>query len=263
MSVWYSNSVWNATMPYSNSRIVASVLIREGPSRETRSSAFLEKFFHAIDAVLNRVVCHVDNVVQQKLKRESHKKSGLLSVVVHAWQIPLGQHRSSSHLLKLDTFTISLLAHKNSRNMLRHIVLVMPETFGIIEVEGGKEMDVDWTMVCVLPSPFNLLHKRILLMSATAAIHVDPMDLDEHPGYRAIDVQTRSDGLTAYLVLAGKPSFVFRDDIEKLLLNVDYETCKLVHKKSCVLLTHLAHLKVTGFIWRSLTHHLLVMKFQS
>ena len=75
-------------------------------------------------------------------------------------------------------------------------------------------------------------------MSDTTAIHVDPMDLDEFPGYRAIDVQTRPDGLTAYLVLAGKPSFVFGDDIEKLLLNVDYDTCKFIHKQSCVLLTH-------------------------
>ena len=74
------------------------------------------------------------------------------------------------------------------------------------------------------------------------------MDLDECPGYRAVDVQTRPDGLTAYLVLAGKPSKVFGEDVEKLLLNVDYETCKLIHEKSCVLLTRLAHLKVTGFI---------------
>jgi hypothetical protein len=66
-----------------------------------------------------------------------------------------------------------------------------------------------------------------VVMSDTAAIHVDLMDFDKFPGYRAIDVRTRPDGLSAYLVLAGKPSCVFGDDIEKLLLNVDYETCKL------------------------------------
>ena len=87
-------------------------------------------------------------------------------------------------------------------------------------------------------------------MSGTGspAIHVDQMVLDEHPGYRAIDIQPRPDGLTAHLVLASKPSSVFGEDIEKLLLSVDYETCKLIHTKSCVLLTHLGHLKVTGFI---------------
>lgn len=85
-------------------------------------------------------------------------------------------------------------------------------------------------------------------MSDTTAIHVDPMDLDDFPGYRAIDVLPRPDGLTAYLVLAGKPSHVFGDDIEKLLLNVNYETCMLIHKQSCVLLTHLVRFKVIGFI---------------
>ena len=71
-----------------------------------------------------------------------------------------------------------------------------------------------------------------------------PMDLDECPGYRAIDVQTRPDGLTAYLVFAGKLSEDFGGDIEKLWLNVDYETCELIRKQ--ILYSTYAS-KVTGF----------------
>jgi len=64
----------------------------------------------------------------------------------------------------------------------------------------------------------------LLTRNDIAAIHVDPKVLDGCPGYRAINVQTRPDGLTAYLVLGGKPCNVFGADIRQLSLNVDYET---------------------------------------
>ena len=67
----------------------------------------------------------------------------------------------------------------------------------------------------------------LLTRSGTVAIYVDPKVLDGCPGYRATNVQTRPDGLTAHLVLGGKPCNVFGDDIEQLLLKVDYETSKL------------------------------------
>ncbi len=67
----------------------------------------------------------------------------------------------------------------------------------------------------------------LLTRRDTVAIYVDPKVLDGCPGYRATNVQTRPDGLTAHLVLGGKPCNVFGDDIEQLLLNVDYETSKL------------------------------------
>ena len=67
----------------------------------------------------------------------------------------------------------------------------------------------------------------LLTRSDTAAIHVDPKVLDGCPGYKAVHVQPRPDGLTAYLVLGGRPCNVFGGDIEQLLLNVDYETSTL------------------------------------
>ena len=73
-------------------------------------------------------------------------------------------------------------------------------------------------------SSYSAVGRRFPRHSKRTAMHIDPEVLDGCPGYRAINVQTRSDGLTAYLVLAGKPSNIFGDDIEQLLLKVDYET---------------------------------------
>ena len=56
------------------------------------------------------------------------------------------------------------------------------------------------------------------------AIYVDPTVLDSCPGYIATNVEVRRDGLTADLVLGGKPCNVFGNDIKKLSLSVVHET---------------------------------------
>ena len=57
-----------------------------------------------------------------------------------------------------------------------------------------------------------------------SAVYVDPSVLDACPGYIATNVEVRRDGLTADLVLGGKPCNVFGNDIQKLSLSVVYET---------------------------------------
>jgi alpha-glucosidase len=56
------------------------------------------------------------------------------------------------------------------------------------------------------------------------AEYVDPAVLDACPGYTATNVKVQRDGLTADLVLGGKPCNVFGNDIQKLSLSVVYET---------------------------------------
>ena len=59
-----------------------------------------------------------------------------------------------------------------------------------------------------------------------SAVYVDPSVLDACPGYIATNVKVQRDGLTADLVLGGKPCNVFGNDIQKLSLSVVYETGK-------------------------------------
>ena len=56
------------------------------------------------------------------------------------------------------------------------------------------------------------------------AEYVNPTVLDACPGYIATNVEARREGLTADLVLGGKPCNVFGNDIQKLSLSVVYET---------------------------------------
>jgi len=60
--------------------------------------------------------------------------------------------------------------------------------------------------------------------TSVSAIQVDPNALNACSGYSATNVETRRDGLTADLVLLPNPCNVFGDDIQKLSLNVIYET---------------------------------------
>jgi len=69
----------------------------------------------------------------------------------------------------------------------------------------------------------------LLALLQTSSILVDAADVDPSilqacPGYKATNVKARRDGLTADLVLGGKACNVFGEDIQKLRLNVDYET---------------------------------------
>lgn len=65
-----------------------------------------------------------------------------------------------------------------------------------------------------------------LLGAATlaSANYTDPNVLDACPGYKATGVSTVGPKLTANLVLAGKACNVYGKDIEKLKLEVTYET---------------------------------------
>ena len=63
-----------------------------------------------------------------------------------------------------------------------------------------------------------------LLVAHVSTVYVDPAVLDACPGYTATNVEVQHDGLTADLVLHGKPCSVFGDDIQKLTLSVVYET---------------------------------------
>ena len=76
--------------------------------------------------------------------------------------------------------------------------------------------------------PFASMRRTAVFLFTAAvsvsAIQVDPGVLDACPGYSAMNVKTRNDGLTADIVLLANPCNVFGDDIQKLSLNVTYET---------------------------------------
>ena len=57
-----------------------------------------------------------------------------------------------------------------------------------------------------------------------SANYTDPNVLDACPGYKATGVISSGPKLTANLVLAGKACNVYGPDIEKLKLEVTYET---------------------------------------
>jgi alpha-glucosidase len=52
-------------------------------------------------------------------------------------------------------------------------------------------------------------------------------DISSCPGYKASDVHTSQNSLTATLALAGAPCNIYGTDIEDLVLSVQYETSKL------------------------------------
>ena len=64
----------------------------------------------------------------------------------------------------------------------------------------------------------------LTLSAAQFGTTVDPSVLDACPGYEATDVKTTANGITAGLVLAGKSCNVFGEDVERLSLEVTYET---------------------------------------
>ncbi|KAH9483447.1 putative alpha/beta-glucosidase agdC [Psilocybe cubensis] len=63
------------------------------------------------------------------------------------------------------------------------------------------------------------------------ATFVDPCVLEACPGYAASNVKVRHDGLSADLVLAGEACNVFGNDVQRLSLNVTYETDDRLHVK--------------------------------
>jgi hypothetical protein len=67
-------------------------------------------------------------------------------------------------------------------------------------------------------------HDFCFLGVYVSAVYVDPTVLDACPGYIATNVEVQRDGLTADLVLGGKPCNVFGIDLQKLSLSVVYET---------------------------------------
>lgn len=105
-----------------------------------------------------------------------------------------------------------------------------------------------------------LVVSTLILTNVLAAV-VDPKLLDSCPGYKAIGVQTRPNGLSAELVLGEKPCNIFGDDINRLLLNVVYETSMPFQSK--IFDYKLRSWKTTEFMSKLLLHPFLDMKFQS
>lgn len=67
----------------------------------------------------------------------------------------------------------------------------------------------------VIASPFSPLYPRQNSTSNSTC-----------PGYRASDVKTTANGLTAKLTLAGTPCNLYGIDLEDLTLTVEYQTGK-------------------------------------
>ena len=77
-----------------------------------------------------------------------------------------------------------------------------------------------------LSTAFLALGQLVVLAQAA---RVDPKVLDACPGYKAQNVHSLGPKLTADLVLAGKACDVFGKDIQKLKLEVTYETSPSPH----------------------------------
>ncbi|KAI0344944.1 alpha-glucosidase [Trametopsis cervina] len=71
----------------------------------------------------------------------------------------------------------------------------------------------------------------LVYASVVWANYTDPTVLDACPGYKATAVSTHGNTLTANLALAGKGCNVYGTDIEKLKLEVTYETKARIHVK--------------------------------
>ena len=78
------------------------------------------------------------------------------------------------------------------------------------------------------PSGRRLAAFAVLAATLGSATHTDPKVLDACPGYKATSVHTLGSTLTANLVLAGTACNVFGPDIEKLKLEVTYETSEVI-----------------------------------
>jgi alpha-glucosidase len=70
--------------------------------------------------------------------------------------------------------------------------------------------------------------------SSVEGTTVDPKVLDSCPGYSATNVKNNGPRLTADLVLNGKGCNVFGADIQKLTLNVVYETGELMVARTAI-----------------------------
>lgn len=66
-----------------------------------------------------------------------------------------------------------------------------------------------------------------ILASSVEGTVVDPNVLDACPGYSATNIKNNGPLLTADLILNGQGCNVFGTDVQKLTLNVVYETGKL------------------------------------
>jgi hypothetical protein len=83
-----------------------------------------------------------------------------------------------------------------------------------------------------------------LLAGVCSAALLPRSDLNRCPGYKASNVKTSATGLTADLKLAGPPCNTYGTDLEKLRLQVTYETgeCRdRMMKTSEVLLSNANH----------------------
>jgi len=72
----------------------------------------------------------------------------------------VGDNEHRQAWLKLDIFNFLYFMRKNTRNMLRHITLVMPENLERLKLEGGKEIEVTerWVLAdvwCSGPTRYN------------------------------------------------------------------------------------------------------------
>ncbi|KAF9554267.1 alpha-glucosidase [Agrocybe pediades] len=71
----------------------------------------------------------------------------------------------------------------------------------------------------------------LVFVASSFATDVNPSVLDACPGYKATNVKSGRNGISADLVLAGKACNVFGNDIAKLSLSVTYETEDRIHVK--------------------------------
>lgn len=65
---------------------------------------------------------------------------------------------------------------------------------------------------------------RVVEIIAVAATAVAAAGVEDCPGYKASNVKQTTSGLTADLKLAGEPCNAYGEDLEDLVLSVEYQT---------------------------------------
>ncbi|KAM3421206.1 hypothetical protein BST61_g1615 [Cercospora zeina] len=83
-------------------------------------------------------------------------------------------------------------------------------------------------------APFSLLTSALALASAVSAspfplVRRQNSSESNCPGYRASDISTTTNGLTATLTLAGAPCNIYGNDLQHLTLTVEYQTDTRLH----------------------------------
>ncbi|RYP78902.1 hypothetical protein DL771_000287 [Monosporascus sp. 5C6A] len=112
--------------------------------------------------------------------------------------------------------------------MIRAILLLLGCLLGISSlIQGQRATNATSASDLVFTVPANANEGQPVIPNIIDPQAVDPQSVC--PGYRAVNVETTANGLTADLILAGTPCNVYGNDIDALSLLVEYQAVGRLH----------------------------------